>query len=46
MSSSKADQSISSARRPSIIASVRLPWATGPPNGLSRRARSGSLWIH
>ena len=31
---------------PSIIDSVRLPWATVVPNGLSFFARSTSTWIH
>ena len=35
-----------SRRRPSIIDSVRLPWATVVPNGLSFLARSTSTWIH
>ena len=26
--------------------SVRKPWATGPPKGLSARARATSTWIH
>src|SRR5205085_6501689 len=29
-----------------MIDSVRLPWAIGPPNGLSFFARSMSTWIH
>ena len=29
-----------------MVASVRLPWAIGPPNGLSAFARSTSTWIH
>src|SRR3954453_9830506 len=29
-----------------MIESVRLPWAIGPPNGLSAFARSMSTWIH
>ena len=31
---------------PSIIDSVRFPWATVVPNGLSLFARSTSVWIH
>src|SRR5690606_13991345 len=36
----------SEGRKPSTIESVRLPWATVVPKGLSRFARSGSTWIH